>query len=44
VKRQQITITISPDMLRRLDALAEQIGQTRAGLLLGAAQLLRDGI
>jgi hypothetical protein len=32
-------------MLQRLDALAEQTGQTRAGLLLlGAARLLRDGV
>ena len=44
-RRQQITITIPPDMLQRLDALAEQTGQTRAGLLLlGAARLLRDGV
>lgn len=44
-KRQQITITIPPDMLRRLDELADQTGQTRAGLLLlGAARVLRDGI
>jgi hypothetical protein len=31
-KRQQITITIPPDMPRRLDALAEESGQTRAGI------------
>ena len=44
-RRQQITITIPPDMLQRLDTLAEQTGQTRAGLLLlGAARLLRDGV
>ena len=44
-RRQQITITIPPDMLQRLDALAAQTGQTRAGLLLlGAARLLRDGV
>jgi hypothetical protein len=41
----EITITIPPDMLQRLDALEEQTGQTRAGLLLlGAARLLRDGV
>lgn len=43
--RRQITLTIPPDMLRRLDALASETGQTRAGLLLlGAARLLRDGV
>jgi hypothetical protein len=31
-------------MMNRLDALAEQTGQTRAGLLLGASRVLRDGI
>jgi len=42
--RRQITLTIPADMLRRLDALAAEIGQTRTGVLLvGAAQLLRDG-
>jgi hypothetical protein len=44
-RRQQITITIPPDMLQRLDALAQETGQTRAGLLLlGASRLLRDGV
>ena len=43
--RVQITLTVPPDMLGKLDALAEQSGQTRAGLLLlGAARLLRDGL
>jgi hypothetical protein len=32
-------------MLQRLDALAQETGQTRAGLLLlGASRLLRDGV
>jgi hypothetical protein len=32
-------------MLRRLDALAEQNGQTRAGLIvLGISRVLRDGL
>ena len=43
--RVQITLTVPPDMLSKLDALAAQSGQTRAGLLLlGAARLLRDGL
>jgi hypothetical protein len=42
-KRQQISITIRPDTRRRLAKPADQSGQTRAGLLLGAAPLLRDG-
>ena len=42
-RRQQITIPA--DMLQRLDALAAQTGQTRAGLLLlGAARPLRDAV
>ncbi len=44
-RRVQITLTIPREMMARLDALAEQTGQTRAGLLLlGAARVLRDGI
>ena len=44
-RRRQITMTVPLDMLRRLDALAAETGQTRAGLLLlGAARLLRDGV
>ena len=44
-RRRQITLTIPADMLLRLDAMAAETGQTRAGLLLlGAARLLRDGV
>ena len=44
-RRVQITLTMPRDMLRRLDALAKESGQTRAALLvLGASRLLRDGV
>jgi len=44
-KRKQITLTIPDEILRRLDALAEQNGQTRAGLImLGVSRVLRDGL
>ncbi len=43
--RQQITLTIPREMLARLDKMAEETGQTRAGLLLlGASRVLRDGV
>jgi hypothetical protein len=44
-ERKQITITVATDVLHRLDTLAAQYGQTRAGLItLGIARLLRDGL
>lgn len=42
-RRQQLTLTGPKDMLLRLDALAAETGQTRPGLLPGAAKLLRVG-
>jgi hypothetical protein len=43
--RVQITLTVPREILRRLDALAQETGQARARLfVLGAARLLRDGI
>ncbi len=44
-ERKQITITVATDVLHKLDTLAAQYGQTRAGLItLGIARLLRDGL
>lgn len=44
-RRVQITLTIPWEMMNRLEAPAEQSGQTRARLLLlGAARVLRDGL
>lgn len=44
-KKLQITLTISEDMLARVDAKAAQIGQSRAAVInLAIAQLLESGI
>jgi hypothetical protein len=43
--RKQITINVPVDVLRRLDAMAAENGQTRAGLIaLALARLLRAGV
>lgn len=44
-RKLQITLTISEDMLTRVDAKAAQIGQSRAAVInLAIAQLLESGI
>lgn len=41
----QITLTLSDDVLERLDAMAKQTGQSRSGLIkTGIARVLRDGL
>ena len=43
--RRQITLTVPDEILRRLDTLAEQNGQSRASLImLGISRVLRDGL
>jgi metal-responsive CopG/Arc/MetJ family transcriptional regulator len=32
-RREQITLTIAPDLLARVDELAERMGQSRAALI-----------
>ena len=32
-KKEQITLTIAPDMLEKVDALAERMGQSRAAVI-----------
>jgi hypothetical protein len=44
-KKRQISLTITPKLLRDLDALARKTGQTRAGLInMAVFQLLERGI
>ena len=43
--RTQISVTVATDVLRQLDELAAQYGQTRAGLIgIGIARVIRDGL
>lgn len=44
-KKIQITLTISEPLLDRVDALADQLGQSRAGIInLGIVQMLERGL
>lgn len=44
-KKIQITLTISEPLLDRVDSLADQLGQSRAGVInLGIVQMLERGL
>jgi hypothetical protein len=45
VTTTQINITVADDLLQRLDSMARETGQSRAGLIkIGISRLLRDGL
>ena len=45
VSSTQITLTVSDDLLQRLDDMARDTGQSRSGLIkVGINRVLRDGI
>lgn len=43
-RKQQISLTISPDMLEKVDKLADKLGQSRASVInLAISQLIERG-
>jgi hypothetical protein len=45
VPKQQISLTIAPELLARVDALARELGQSRAAIItLAIHRLVEDGV